>query len=135
LPQKYAIEEIAARGPYGTICSGLDTCEDLPISVKKTKNMFTIGGKPNVLITKRVLRELKILSHLKHPNIVCLREVVIPDSFEDFRDIYMIVDQMDSDLREIIQSGQRLSDQHIQYSMSTQKIALILQLYFKYVLP
>lgn len=117
LPQTYDMKEIAARGPYCTVCFGLDNREDLPVSVKKTKNMFSIGGKPNVLITKRVLRELKILEHLKHPNIASLREVVIPDSFEDFRDMYMIVDTMDTDLREVIRSKECLSDEHVQYSM------------------
>jgi mitogen-activated protein kinase 1/3 len=74
-----------------------------------------------------VLRELKIVSHLKHPNIVQLKDVIIPPSYEGFQDLYFVTDLMETDLRNIMyvyrnriltihsRSKQKLSDQHIQF--------------------
>jgi len=39
----------------------------------------------------------------------------VPRSFDQFKDVYIVTDLMDSDMRAIIKSNQELSDQNIQY--------------------
>lgn len=70
------------------------------------------------LSQKRILRELKILTHLRyHPNIISLYDVLEPVSYESFGDVYFVTDLMEADMRDILESQQELSDQHIQYFM------------------
>jgi serine/threonine protein kinase len=40
------------------------------------------------LIPKRILREMKILSHLNHVNVVNLRELIPPTSYKSFKEYY-----------------------------------------------
>jgi mitogen-activated protein kinase 1/3 len=66
---------------------------------------------------KRIVRELKILNHLNHPNIVTLRECILPQNYESFSDVYFVTDLMEADLRDILESNQELSELHVQYFM------------------
>jgi len=67
---------------------------------------------------KRVLREVKLLRHFKHENVVGLYDLIQPphdDEPDTFNDIYLALDLMDTDMGRIIDSDQPLSDKHIQF--------------------
>ena len=55
-----------------------------------------------------------LLRHLKHENVIGLRELLLPASM-DFKDLYIVQDLMDTDLHQIIRSAQPLSNEHLQY--------------------
>ncbi|KRX01275.1 Protein kinase-like domain [Pseudocohnilembus persalinus] len=59
---------------------------------------------------KRILREIRILRHLNHENIIQLT-----DLHYDQENIYIITQFMDVDLHKVIVSMQELTDEHIQY--------------------
>ena len=62
------------------------------------------------------MREVKILRHLGEcENVVQLYDLVLPPSFEEFNDVYIVMEFMDSNLRQMIKSNQELTDQNIQY--------------------
>lgn len=64
---------------------------------------------------KRILREIKLLNHLKgHPNITGLLDILTPES-DAFDDLYIVIDFMQSDLHKIIYSSNRLSEDHISF--------------------
>lgn len=112
-----------------SISAGRNVETNEPVAIKKNKGIFpckdpyeyeTKTAKApshyrSVLSQKRILRELKILIHLQHENIVGLKEVVVPESYEQFGDVYFVTDLMEADLRDILDSDQELSDDHIQY--------------------
>jgi serine/threonine protein kinase len=80
----------------------LDTLTQEPVAIKKNKRIFPLMSeqKPKenelpqdprqllrtILVPKRILRELKILIHLNHPNIVNMKEVFLPVSYAAFRE-------------------------------------------------
>merc|ERR1711964_958038 len=65
---------------------------------------------------KRILRELKILRVLDHPNVVELIDLIPINKPEgSFRNIYMVLGYMESDLHKIIYSRNKLSELHYQY--------------------
>tara|TARA_R110002050_G_scaffold64764_1_gene140745 strand:- start:332 stop:796 length:465 start_codon:yes stop_codon:yes gene_type:complete len=80
------------------------------VAIKKIQNAFR-----NLLDTKRILREIKLLRHLEHENIIGLIEILQPENYKEFSDIYIVSELMDSDLAQIINSKQGLSDAHFQY--------------------
>ena len=51
---------------------------------------------------KRVLRELRLMRELAHPNIVSLRDMGSPVSIKAFEDVYIITDLMSKDLENIL---------------------------------
>ncbi len=66
---------------------------------------------------KRILREIKLLKHLKHENIVGIVDMMPPmyRYVDDFNDVYIVSELMETDLYRIIYSKQSLSIDHVQY--------------------
>jgi mitogen-activated protein kinase 1/3 len=66
---------------------------------------------------KRILREIKLLRHFKHENIVNIVDMMPPMAryVDDFTDVYIVSELMETDLYRIIYSKQSLSLDHVQY--------------------
>lgn len=111
LPRKYELKYAIGQGAYGIVCSGRNTETDELVAVKKIFSVFEHDKE----FQKRILRELRILKHFKHENIIALKDLVLPRAVDSFEDVYIVTDLMDTDLRQIIKSDQPLSEQHIQY--------------------
>ena len=52
---------------------------------------------------------------MQHENIVLLKDIMRPPSKDDFNDVYLVYELMDTDLHQILRSSQGLSDEHSQY--------------------
>ncbi|KAL0490115.1 mitogen-activated protein kinase [Acrasis kona] len=116
LPQRYVPKRILGKGAYGTVVEAKDKEANEKVAIKKNNKVFS-KSDTNILVPKRVLREMKILDHLNHPNIVRLKGVVLPKNYEEFESVTLVTDLMETDLRSILKSRQTLSDRHIQYIM------------------
>lgn len=105
-----AVEKIGI-GAYGVVCSALHNQSGKKVAIKKITGVFDAPT-----ITKRTFREIKILKHFKHDNIISIREILKPrEGPTDFQDIYVVLDLMESDLHQIIYSKQPLTEEHIRY--------------------
>jgi serine/threonine protein kinase len=62
----------------------------------------------------RILREMHLLRKMNHPNVICLIDIILPDSYESFEDRYMVFEHVDTDLFKIILSHQPLTLLHVQ---------------------
>ncbi|XP_075495721.1 mitogen-activated protein kinase homolog NTF4-like [Primulina tabacum] len=98
------------KGAYGVVCSALNSETNQLVAIKKIANAFA-----NKTDAKRTLREIKILRHLEHENIVAIRDIIPPPQRETFNDVYIAYELMDTDLHQIIHSNQALSEEHRQY--------------------
>ncbi|ESR37913.1 hypothetical protein CICLE_v10028667mg [Citrus x clementina] len=78
--------------------------------MKKIANAFD-----NHMDAKRTLREIKLLQHLDHENVIAVKDVVPPPLRREFTDVYIAAELMDTDLYQIIRSNQSLSEEHCQY--------------------
>lgn len=72
---------IVGKGAYGCVIGCYDRIENINVAIKKINDIFE---HPTYAL--RCLRELKILRLLDHPNIVQIREILIPEK-EDFNDM------------------------------------------------
>ena len=63
-----------------------------------------------------MLREMRLLQHFKHENVLCLKDIMMPNGgrIQDWKDVYLVTELLDTDLHYIIHSKQTLSDEHIQ---------------------
>ncbi|KAF8402772.1 hypothetical protein HHK36_010862 [Tetracentron sinense] len=98
------------RGAYGIVCSVLNSETNEMVAIKKIANAFD-----NHMDAKRTLREIKLLRHLDHENVIGLRDVIPPPLRRAFSDVYIATELMDTDLHQIIRSNQDLSEEHCQY--------------------
>ncbi|XP_053375932.1 mitogen-activated protein kinase 7-like [Mercenaria mercenaria] len=98
-------------GAYGVVCSAIHMKTNDRVAIKKIPNVFDAKD-----IAKRTYREIKILKHFKHDNIIHIREILKPkETLNDFRDVYVVFDLMESDLHKIIYSKQELTEEHVRY--------------------
>jgi serine/threonine protein kinase len=112
VPKRYEIKEVIGQGGYGIVVSAYDSLTDTNVAIKKIFNIF----EHEEYYQRRILREVKILKHFRyHDNIVGLLDLIPPKSFEEFKDVYIVMELMDSNLKQLINSRQHLTDQNIQY--------------------
>jgi mitogen-activated protein kinase 1/3/mitogen-activated protein kinase 6 len=109
-PKQYAVQEPVGQGAYGVVCSAQDNDKSEPVAIKKIENAFE-----HLTFAKRTLRELRILRHLKHENLIDVRNVFVVGSKDSFEDIYIVSELMETDLASILKSPQPLSDDHAQF--------------------
>uniref|UniRef100_A0AAJ7SIN9 Mitogen-activated protein kinase 7-like n=1 Tax=Petromyzon marinus TaxID=7757 RepID=A0AAJ7SIN9_PETMA len=56
-----------------------------------------------------------MLLHFKHDNVIAIRDLLLPQDPRNFKDVYVVLDLMESDLHQIIHSSQSLSAEHVRY--------------------
>ncbi|KAJ3689642.1 hypothetical protein LUZ61_018806 [Rhynchospora tenuis] len=98
------------RGAYGIVCAAKNAETNEDVAVKKIGNAFE-----NRIDAKRILREIKLLRHMDHENVIAIKDIVRPPQRENFNDVYIVTELMDTDLHQIIRSNQPLTDDHCQY--------------------
>lgn len=109
-PDRYDDLQAIGQGAYGAVCSALDTQLNRRVAIKKLTKPFHTAE-----YGKRTYRELNMLKHMDHENIVCLIDVFSPQkSLETFNDVYLVTPLMGADLNSIVKT-QRLGDEHIQF--------------------
>ncbi|XP_039121847.1 mitogen-activated protein kinase 4 [Dioscorea cayenensis subsp. rotundata] len=107
---KYVPIKPIGRGAYGVVCSSVNRETSEKVAIKKINNAFD-----NRVDALRTLRELKLLRHLHHDNVIALKDIMMPVHRRSFRDVYLVYELMDTDLHQIIKSSQALSNDHCQY--------------------
>eukprot|EP00754_Rhynchopus_humris_P033579 Rhum_TRINITY_DN15471_c8_g1::Rhum_TRINITY_DN15471_c8_g1_i1::g.158440::m.158440/K04371/MAPK1_3; mitogen-activated protein kinase 1/3 len=108
--KRYDVSRIVGHGAYGCVCSAVDTATGEEVAIKKISRVFS-----NVVDGKRILREVKLLSFLKHENVIAIKNIMHQDDKESFEDIYLVSELMGTDLHRIIRSKQALTEEHHQY--------------------
>ena len=109
---RYSPLESIGTGAYGVVCAAKDNRTGQRVAIKKISKVFDI-----LAVAKRTYRELKILHHLRHDNIISILDVMQPPQDGTFEDVYVVLDLMESDLHHIIHSVQPLSNDHIKYML------------------
>ncbi|CAH1800382.1 unnamed protein product [Owenia fusiformis] len=95
-------------GAFGVVWSVTDPRDGKRVALKKMPNVFQ-----NLISAKRVYRELKMLSHFKHDNVLLALDILQPPQIDFFQEIYVITELMQSDLHKIIVSPQPLTSDHV----------------------
>uniref|UniRef100_A0A8R1I4H0 Mitogen-activated protein kinase n=1 Tax=Caenorhabditis japonica TaxID=281687 RepID=A0A8R1I4H0_CAEJA len=105
----YLAEENVGAGAYGVVCKALDTKSKKQVAIKKIPRAFTAHT-----LAKRSLREVRILRELLHENIIAVLDMFTAEGSHG-KDIYLVMDLMETDLHQILHSRQTLLEQHFQY--------------------
>ena len=103
LPPNYEVIEVIGKGAYGIVVAAKD--KDLPegenlVAIKKMMKVFE-----HRTYAQRTLRELKMMRLLKHENILSTKTIILPESLEDFNELYVVTELMETDLKSVIRSN------------------------------
>ncbi|PWA56466.1 Mitogen-activated protein (MAP) kinase, conserved site-containing protein [Artemisia annua] len=107
---RYKLEEVIGKGSSGVVCSAYDTHLGEKVAIKQITGIFE-----NVSVATSILREIKLLRLLRHPDIVEVKNFLLPPSGREFKDIYLVFELMDSDLHQVIKANGDLTPEHHQF--------------------
>ncbi|KAJ1437805.1 Protein kinase domain [Sesbania bispinosa] len=107
---QYQIQEVVGKGSYGVVGSAIDTHTGEKVAIKKINDVFE-----HVSDATRILREIKLLRLLRHPDIVEIKHIMLPPSRREFQDIYVVFELMESDLHQVIKANDDLTPEHHQF--------------------
>ncbi|KAH6795558.1 hypothetical protein C2S51_036544 [Perilla frutescens var. frutescens] len=107
---RYRIQEVIGKGSYGVVCSAIDTHTGEKVAIKKIHDIFE-----HISDAARILREVKLLRLLRHPDVVEIKHIILPPSRREFKDIYVVFELMESDLHQVIKANDDLTREHYQF--------------------
>ncbi|KAL5577078.1 hypothetical protein UlMin_018777, partial [Ulmus minor] len=107
---QYEIQEVVGKGSYGVVASAIDTHTGERVAIKKINDVFE-----HVSDATRILREIKLLRLLRHPDIVEIKHIMLPPCRREFKDIYVVFELMESDLHHVIKANDDLTPEHYQF--------------------
>ncbi|CAI0409668.1 unnamed protein product [Linum tenue] len=107
---RYKVLEVIGKGSYGVVCAAIDTHTGEKVAIKKIHDVFE-----HISDAIRILREVKLLRLLRHPDIVEIKRIMLPPSKREFRDIFVVFELMESDLHQVIKANDDLTREHHQF--------------------
>uniref|UniRef100_A0A8C9VRL9 mitogen-activated protein kinase n=1 Tax=Scleropages formosus TaxID=113540 RepID=A0A8C9VRL9_SCLFO len=97
VPDKYLCLKQVGTGAYGSVCSAINERTKEQVAIKKLHRPFQ-----SEIFAKRAYRELRLLKHMKHDNVIGLLDVFTAACrLEDFQDFYLVMPYMYTDLSKV----------------------------------
>jgi mitogen-activated protein kinase 1/3 len=105
---KYEIVKEIGVGSYGSVVQA--KCRDTgnKVAIKRIGQIFE-----DLIDGKRILREIAILRRLRNPFIVNIIEIIKPEDYDNFNEIYVVLEYAQSDLKKLLKSPYHLEMNHI----------------------
>ncbi|KAJ5629045.1 MAP kinase SakA [Penicillium lividum] len=102
---RYSSLRLVGVGTYGQVCSATDNLTHQAVAIKKITEPFH-----SLEAAKRSFREVKLLRHLRHGNIISVQDIFV----SPVDDLYLVTDLLSTDLARVIRS-RPLEDKYVQY--------------------
>ncbi|XP_034661505.1 putative mitogen-activated protein kinase 14C [Drosophila subobscura] len=115
IPEVYEVVRLLGAGSFGQVSKVKLRGSEVNVAIKKLLQPFETAEH-----AKRVYREIRLLKHMDHPNVISLLDIFHPPSpssnptptLENFQQVYLVTHLMDADLHNVIRS-QKLSHSQI----------------------
>jgi len=112
LYERYTVTgKMLGKGAYGAVCEAFDRDTQKKVAIKKNKGIFA-----ELEDAKRILREIKLMAHFDHPDIVPLIGVIAvdEDEIDTYEDAYLVLELMQVNLATVIKK-QKLQSIHYKF--------------------
>ncbi|KAE9040613.1 hypothetical protein PR003_g4909 [Phytophthora rubi] len=108
--RRYQLIRAIGHGAYGVVIAASDQVTGNSVAIKNIPRTFD-----DLVDAKRIVREIRLMRHLRHPHVVSVLDVMRPPSLANFEDTYIVTDLMETDLHRVINSPEALSSDHIAF--------------------
>lgn len=116
---RYKLLRSIGKGAYGAVYVAEDTQMAHTTADGSQSNLVAIKHIVNAFVSptdaRRMYREIKVMSHFAHENVLPLLHVLRPREASSFTHIYLVMELMQTDLHRVIHSRQDLTSDHIAY--------------------
>lgn len=106
--EPYEIIDVVGEGAYCVVCSARNRATGDIFAIKKIRPF------EHTMFSLRTLREIRLLKHFRHDNVIGVIDIIRPKAFDTFDCVYLVQELMETDMHRVIRS-QKLSDDHCQY--------------------
>lgn len=94
----YELVKNIGSGSYAFVAQGIQKSTGKKCAIKKIIKLFD-----DLIDCKRIVREIILLKHLNHPNIVNLLDIIVPPN-PKYNEIYIVLEHCQSDLKKLVKS-------------------------------
>ncbi|CAH0479988.1 unnamed protein product [Peronospora belbahrii] len=108
--RRYQLIRAIGHGAYGVVIAASDQITGNSVAIKNIPRTFD-----DLVDAKRIVREIRLMRHLRHPHVVSILDIMRPQSLAHFEDTYIITDLMETDLHRVINSAEALSSDHVAF--------------------
>lgn len=91
-------------GAYGKVMDVIYKKSGEHYAIKRFEEIFTKER------SNRLLRELSILANVKHPCLNKLVSIIPPEDFDNFNDVYLVIDKCEMDMKKLMKSSKHLEE-------------------------
>jgi mitogen-activated protein kinase 1/3 len=105
---EYQIKKIIGQGSYGSVAQAIHKATGKVVAIKRMDDIFADNED-----CKKMVREILLLKAMKSHYVTQLLDFIEPQDFNTFRDIYIVMDFIDADLKKVLKSSITLSELHI----------------------
>lgn len=110
IDNRYSYLRTLGLGAYGVVCAATDDSSGQNVAVKKVAGVFE-----DLTDAKRIIREIRLLSCMKHENILQIVDIDEPEDYNAFEDVYIVTELMDTDLNKLLRSKHPLLEEQRQF--------------------
>lgn len=97
---RYSKLKVIGSGSFGVVASAIDSTTGQRVAIKKILSAFSTTRS-----ARHVLREVRLLHHLKHRHIVQLLDIDVPAQYRSWDDVYIVTPLLRTDLRSALNDG------------------------------
>tara|TARA_B100000482_G_scaffold157402_1_gene119422 strand:- start:717 stop:1784 length:1068 start_codon:yes stop_codon:yes gene_type:complete len=133
--RRYELKKRIGSGSFGIVASATDSVQgSYPVAIKKVDGVF--HRKP-AYEARRILREVRLMRCLNHPNVITLLDVMLPPSTHDdasastadsprgtalplLSELYLVTELMSTDLQHVLSAAHRPGSSFVLKAEQTQ---------------
>eukprot|EP00826_Nyctotherus_ovalis_P051102 TRINITY_DN6371_c0_g1_i6.p1 TRINITY_DN6371_c0_g1~~TRINITY_DN6371_c0_g1_i6.p1 ORF type:complete len:433 (-),score=120.53 TRINITY_DN6371_c0_g1_i6:74-1372(-) len=104
----YKLLECVGTGAYSTVWEARHLPTGTAVAIKIEEAEFA-----DIVTCKRILREIKLLRKLRHPNVVKLMDVFLGSKDNARMEVYVVMELINTDLKQLLKSAVYLSEKQI----------------------
>mmetsp|Transcript_30661 Transcript_30661/g.65255 ORF Transcript_30661/g.65255 Transcript_30661/m.65255 type:complete len:411 (+) Transcript_30661:80-1312(+) len=108
LPPRYEARTYIGTGSYGSVCEAYDLKRKRLVAVKRVGHLFE-----DLVDCKRILREVAILSKLRHDHVVQIHDLLLAGDPASFQELFIVMEVCDSDLKKLCRTDVTLTPLHV----------------------
>lgn len=100
----YKIIRLIGAGSYGSVVEATHVPTNTRVAIKRMEDIFADNED-----CKKMVREIKLLMSMNHGNFITkILDIVEPKDLKNFKNIYIVLEYVDTDLRKVLKSSIKL---------------------------